>query len=165
MKKTDSALSNFNWFDKQRLAFVVFFLVGAIGVIMLKEQAFGSLFSIGYAFFIMLFYIAFCGTRSNAIRADIIGDNIYYLGFLLTLVSLAYTLYKYTSADAEIDEIIKNFGIALSTTLIGVVGRVYFNQTHLESDDDEKESEEEVFGPDDDDYEGADVDGNRELSV
>ena len=83
-------------------------------------------------FFIMLCYIAFCGTR-----ADIIGDNIYYLGFLLTLVSLAYTLYKFTSADAEIDQIIKNFGIALSTTLIGVVGRVYFNQTHLESDDDE----------------------------
>jgi hypothetical protein len=90
----------------------------------------------------MMAYIVFCGSRSYPIRPDIIGDNIYYLGFLFTLVSLAYTLYKFTSADNEIDQIIKNFGIALSTTLIGVVGRVYFNQTHDQALDDQNDPEQ-----------------------
>lgn len=139
MKKTDSALANFDWFDNQRVAFVIFFLIGAIGVITLKEFELGPFIAIAYSFLVMLSYVMFCGTRPYAIRPDIIGDNIYYLGFLFTLVSLAYTLYKFTSADAEIDQIIKNFGIALSTTLMGVVGRVYFNQTHDETDDFKKE--------------------------
>ena len=140
MKKTDSAaLANFDWFDNQRLAFVAFFLIGAVGVITLKEYELGPFIAIAYSFAVMLSYVTFCWTRPYPIRPDIIGDNIYYLGFLFTLVSLAYTLYKFTSADAEIDQIIKNFGIALSTTLMGVVGRVYFNQTHDETDDFKKE--------------------------
>ena len=136
MQKTNSAaLSRFDWFDSQRLAFVVFFLIGAISVISLKEHGISPFITIACSLFVMLLYIVYSGTRPYSIRADIIGDNIYYLGFLFTLVSLAYTLYRFTSADAEIDEIIKNFGIALSTTLIGVVGRVYFNQTHDDGDD------------------------------
>ena len=131
MQKSPSAgLSQFNWFDSQRLIFVAFFLLGSVGVIALKENEFGPFVTIAYSFTVMMVYIAFCGSRPYPIHADIIGDNIYYLGFLFTLVSLAYTLYKFTSTDNEIDQIIKNFGIALSTTLIGVVGRVYFNQTH-----------------------------------
>ena len=131
MQKLPSAgLSQFNWFDSQRLIFVAFFLLGAVGVIALKENEIGPFVTIAYSFAVMMIYIAFCGSRPYPIHADIIGDNIYYLGFLFTLVSLAYTLYKFTSTDSEIDQIIKNFGIALSTTLIGVVGRVYFNQTH-----------------------------------
>jgi len=137
MQKTNSsALGQFNWFDGQRLTFVIFFLAGAIAVITLKETGFGPFITIACSFLIMSLYIAYCGTRPYAIRAEIIGDNIYYLGFLFTLVSLAYTLYKFTSSDTEIDQIIKNFGIALSTTLIGVVGRVYFNQTSDEEEGD-----------------------------
>jgi len=137
MQKTPSAgLSQFNWFDSQRIIFVAFFFIGSIGVVTLKENDFGPFVTIAYSFAVMMIYIAFCGSRPYPIHADIIGDNIYYLGFLFTLVSLAYTLYKFTSTDNEIDQIIKNFGIALSTTLIGVVGRVYFNQTHNDDDDD-----------------------------
>ena len=133
-KSPTSGLSQFNWFDSQRIIFVTFFFIGAFGVIALKENEFGPFVTIAYSFAVMMAYIAYCGSRPYPIQADILGDNIYYLGFLFTLVSLAYTLYKFTSTDDEIDEIIKNFGIALSTTLIGVVGRVYFNQTHDEGE-------------------------------
>ena len=125
---------NFNWLDGQRIGFIVAFLVGAIGTISLKENGVPAVYSIALFFFVVLAYIIYCSHSAGLIRPEILGDNIYYLGFLLTLVSLSYTLYKFSSADNEIDQIIENFGIALSSTLIGVVGRVYFNQSH---DDDE----------------------------
>jgi hypothetical protein len=122
-------LSQFNWFDGQRIAFIVAFLCGGLGTVYLKEQGIPAIFSILLFLVVVLAYIIYCSFSKTAISPEILGDNIYYLGFLLTLVSLAYTLYKFTSADNEIDEIIQNFGIALSSTLIGVIGRVYFNQT------------------------------------
>lgn len=132
-----SALGQFNWFDPQRIIFICFFLLGSFGVVAIKEAGSGPIVAIAFSTIIMLGYIFYCGTRKYAVKAEILGDNIYYMGFLFTLVSLAYTLYKFTSADNEIDQIIKNFGIALTTTLIGVVGRVYFNQT---KDEDPPES-------------------------
>ena len=132
--KTLSALGHFNWFDPQRIIFITFFVTGSLGVVTIKELGMGPMIAIGFSAAVMLAYILYCGTRKFDIRAEILGDNIYYMGFLFTLVSLAYTLYKFTSADNEIDQIIKNFGIALTTTLIGVVGRVYFNQTKDEDD-------------------------------
>lgn len=130
---TGSALGQFNWFDPQRIIFISFFLFGSLGVVAIKELGLGPIIAIAFSALIMLGYILYCGTRKYEVRAEILGDNIYYMGFLFTLVSLAYTLYKFTSTDNEIDQIIKNFGIALTTTLIGVVGRVYFNQTKDET--------------------------------
>ena len=131
---TKNPFQNFNWLDGQRIGFIVAFLVGAIGTISLKENGVPAVYSIALFFFVVLAYIIYCSHSAGLIHPEILGDNIYYLGFLLTLVSLSYTLYKFSSADNEIDQIIENFGIALSSTLIGVVGRVYFNQTHDDGD-------------------------------
>ena len=57
-----------------------------------------------------------------AIREDQLGDNIYYLGFLLTLVSLTITLIQYRS-DSDNDYIISNFGVALAATIWGILCR------------------------------------------
>lgn len=57
-----------------------------------------------------------------AIREDQLGDNIYYLGFLLTLVSLTVTLIQYRS-DSDNDYIISNFGVALAATIWGIMCR------------------------------------------
>lgn len=122
-------LSYFNWFDAQRVAFLMAFFIGTIGVITLKELGFGPIFAIAFSGISIFAYVVFEGTRRYHVAPATIGDNIYYLGFLFTLVSLSYTLYKFSSSDNEIDQIIQNFGIALSTTLMGVVGRVYFHQT------------------------------------
>ena len=62
-------------------------------------------------------------------REDKVGDNCYYLGFLFTLVSLAYALWAFSSDGADgAGVIITNFGIAISTTICGLALRVFFNQ-------------------------------------
>lgn len=132
-----SALSGFHWLDPMRLVFIGFFLFGTMGVITIKELGLNPVISIIFAAIVMVAYTLYCGSRKFAVSVEILGDNIYYMGFLFTLVSLAYTLYKFSSAEDDIiDQIIKNFGIALSTTLFGVVGRVYFNQTRDQGDPD-----------------------------
>ncbi len=59
------------------------------------------------------------------------GDNIYYLGLLFTLISLMFTLVELFGADTEtapnaekIRVLLENFGIALTSTVVGVAGRV-----------------------------------------
>ena len=132
MNDKEQALSSFNWLNNQRIIFVLAFLVGSIGIIVCRIIGLGVVPAVAFAFFVMLSYVLFGATKKYLVRPDILGDNSYYLGFLYTLVSLAYTLYSYASNENEIDAIIHNFGIALSTTLIGLVFRVYFNQTKEE---------------------------------
>lgn len=55
------------------------------------------------------------------------GDNLYYMGFLFTLTSLGTSLYRF-SAGASIDDIVQNFGVAVSSTIVGVALRIFFNQ-------------------------------------
>ena len=59
------------------------------------------------------------------------GDNVYYLGLLFTLISLMFTLVELFGADAvqvrnpeKIRALLKNFGIALTSTVVGIAGRV-----------------------------------------
>ena len=59
------------------------------------------------------------------------GDNVYYLGLLFTLISLMFTLVELFGVDADtvrsaekIRTLLQNFGIALSSTVVGIVGRV-----------------------------------------
>lgn len=68
------------------------------------------------------------------IEPETIGDNCYYLGFLFTLTSLAVTLYRISPngeadmAGSAIGEILSGFGVALSSTIVGVFLRVGFMQ-------------------------------------
>jgi hypothetical protein len=56
------------------------------------------------------------------------GDNLYYMGFLFTLSSMGVSLYQFTSA-ASTDDVIRNFGIAISSTIVGIALRILYNQT------------------------------------
>lgn len=55
------------------------------------------------------------------------GDNLYYMGFLFTLSSLGVSLYRFVG-DVSIDEIVQNFGIAVTSTICGIAFRIMFNQ-------------------------------------
>ncbi len=71
--------------------------------------------------------------RGRAIEPETTGDNCYYLGFLFTLVSLAITLVQLGSASAGasrdiLEDIISGFGIALASTIVGIMLRVLFFQ-------------------------------------
>ena len=64
------------------------------------------------------------------------GDNCYYLGFLFTLVSLVFALYDFVEGGGGENRlpIVQDFGIALVTTIAGLLLRVLFNQTRLNPD-------------------------------
>ena len=71
--------------------------------------------------------------RWTEIEPETTGDNCYYLGFLFTLVSLAVTLVQLGWAEsygsrAVLVNIISGFGIALVSTIVGILLRVYFFQ-------------------------------------
>jgi uncharacterized phage infection (PIP) family protein YhgE len=132
MNNQERALSSFAWLDQQRLLFVFVFVIGTLGIVISRELGLGVITAVAFAIGSMAVYIGFGANKKFLLRPDILGDNTYYLGFLFTLVSLAYTLYKYSHETGEVDRIIQNFGIALSTTLVGLVARVYFNRTREE---------------------------------
>ena len=59
------------------------------------------------------------------------GDNVYYLGLLFTLISLMFTLLELFGGDTDgernaekIRALLENFGIALTSTIVGIAGRV-----------------------------------------
>ena len=59
------------------------------------------------------------------------GDNVYYLGLLFTLISLMFTLVELFGSDTDavrnvekIRVLLENFGIALTSTIAGIAGRV-----------------------------------------
>jgi hypothetical protein len=65
------------------------------------------------------------------LEPETIGDNCYYLGFIFTLSSLAYTLYGLSAAPeniALVADIVSGFGVALSSTIVGVMMRVFLLQ-------------------------------------
>lgn len=68
------------------------------------------------------------------LRPDRLGDNFYYLGFIFTLASLSAALIQFRSG-IQINDILGSFGIALVTTIAGIIGRVVFLQMRSEIDD------------------------------
>lgn len=73
------------------------------------------------------------------IREDQLGDNCYYLGFLYTLTSLSWALWKFAEFN-DIAEIISNFGIALFSTIIGIIARVFINQARMDTGQAERDA-------------------------
>ena len=53
-------------------------------------------------------------------RSEAAGDNLYYLGFLYTLTSLAHSLYQFNANEGDTQAIVTNFGIAIFTTILGM---------------------------------------------
>ncbi|CDZ30980.1 hypothetical protein NOJ05_28235 [Neorhizobium galegae] len=71
------------------------------------------------------------------------GDNLYYMGFLFTLSSLGVSLYRFVG-DASIDEIVRNFGIAVTSTICGIAFRILFNQMRRDPIDIERSVRHEL---------------------
>ena len=118
-----------------RAAFVLAFLLGAGGSVLLKALGVHPFIPAAYAAIILGLYafIAWAGGRVK-IEPETIGDNCYYLGFLFTLAALAFTLFQVADpsinggARVDIPEVISGFGLALSSTIVGVFLRVFLMQ-------------------------------------
>lgn len=120
--------------------FFVLAMAGAVSILSMKSlgahQFVVTMFPvsliIGYAVFALV-------TKRYRIREDKVGDNCYYLGFIFTLVSLSYALWVYDPSGAGVELIVTNFGIALATTIVGLILRIFFNQMREDPQEVERE--------------------------
>jgi hypothetical protein len=110
------------------IVFMVFVAAGCAYIVLAKFAGIGP-FSVTFVpvatmlAYALLIYLA----RGLRLRDDQTGDNLYYMGFLFTLTSLGVSLYQFTATRAA-EEIVQNFGVAISSTIAGIGLRVIFNQ-------------------------------------
>src|SRR5258708_6900042 len=110
--------------------FVFFFVVatGAAYIVFAKMEGFSALQVTLVPVGVMIGYALLLGVaRLFRLRDDQSGDNLYYMGFLFTLTSLAVSLYQFSDVGSA-EQIVQNFGIAIATTIAGITLRIFFNQ-------------------------------------
>jgi ElaB/YqjD/DUF883 family membrane-anchored ribosome-binding protein len=110
---------------------VLFFAVVAVGaayIVFSKLNYFPATYVTLIPVLIMIAYALLLGlARTFRLRDDQSGDNLYYMGFLFTLTSLAVSLYQF-SEQGSAEQIVQNFGIAIASTIAGIALRIFFNQ-------------------------------------
>ena len=109
------------------LLFFAIVVLGSGYIIFSKLHDFGAFAVTAVPVLIMIGYAVLLGARLFRLRDDQAGDNLYYMGFLFTLTSLAVSLYQFSSAGSA-EQIVQNFGIAIASTISGIALRILFNQ-------------------------------------
>ncbi|MBB4277773.1 methyl-accepting chemotaxis protein [Rhizobium mongolense] len=88
-------------------------------------------------------YLAINMLPGLRVHSEQAGDNLYYMGFIFTLTSLGVSLYKFTG-QASIEDVVRNFGIAIISTVMGIALRIFFNQMRRDPADIEKAVRQEL---------------------
>jgi hypothetical protein len=110
------------------LIYFAFVLFGCGYIVFSKLHDFGALFVTSIPVLVMIGYaLLVVFARLLRLRDDQSGDNLYYMGFLFTLTSLAVSLYQF-SATGSAEQIVQNFGVAIASTISGIALRIFFNQ-------------------------------------
>ncbi|HML92948.1 hypothetical protein [Methyloceanibacter sp.] len=110
------------------LFFLAFVVAGALFIIFGKLSGLPNWFVVLVPVAIMLTYAGLAYfVRPLRLRDDQTGDNLYYMGFIFTLTSLAVALYQF-EPNTGFDQVVRNFGVAISSTITGIALRVIFNQ-------------------------------------
>jgi hypothetical protein len=118
-----------------KVVFVGAFVLGSALVagsrLGLEGDEFFKWFSFAAPNVLIVLYALFIGLQSKSNRSPNDADNLYYLGFLYTVVSLGVALILYAknsgggSAGSNNEtSIIGSFGLALSTTIVGLLARI-----------------------------------------
>src|SRR6185437_4020721 len=101
------------------IVFFVVVLAGVAYIIASKLNGLPAVFATLVPVSIMIAYAMLLGfARLFRLRDDQSGDNLYYMGFLFTLTSLAVSLYQFSAAGSA-EQIVQNFGIAIASTIAG----------------------------------------------
>ncbi len=110
---------------------------GGIGLFVIKRVSTNAWFAAFFAFVVVLLLsLYYMFNDKDAPEEE--GDNVYYLGLLFTLLSLVFTLLELFGIDADgprsaesIRALLENFGIALTSTMTGIAGRVLVQNWQL----------------------------------
>lgn len=121
-------------------AFIGAFLSGLILYVVLRVLIRSHVLLVVLALVGIMLAYALLVTRTPRLRVrlDQAADNAYYLGLLFTLISMAFALYQFgdrSTPETGIEQIIKNFGIGLATTITGIFLRVVLHQMRLDPAD------------------------------
>jgi archaellum component FlaC len=93
---------------------------------------------------LMFVYAGIVGRRGvGKLRADQAGDNCYYLGLIYTLTSLAFAIFTFDPEETA-NVIVNGFGVALATTIVGLILRVFFNQSRVDVHEIEEDARQEL---------------------
>ncbi|ESZ26603.1 ABC transporter permease [Mesorhizobium sp. L2C067A000] len=93
---------------------------------------------------LMLIYLAASVfTGKLRLHDEQTGDNLYYMGFLFTLTSLGVSLFQFGS-EGSTDTIVRNFGIAVTSTITGIALRIFYNQMRRDPADIERTARHEL---------------------
>jgi DNA anti-recombination protein RmuC len=115
--------------------FLFFALVGGVLIVLAKyAEAESHWVAVGAVVVMALYALLINRSGSGRLRSDQAGDNCYYLGLIYTLASLAYAIFTFDPANTA-TTIVQGFGIALATTIVGLVLRVFFNQGRPDLED------------------------------
>jgi hypothetical protein len=118
-----------NYRNLPLIVFVILTFGGCSFIAVSKVSGMNPIFSMFVPILLMFGYLVLAWSFS-AIRLhdEQTGDNLYYMGFLFTLASLGASLYLFTG-DSSTDDVVRNFGIAISSTITGIALRIFYNQT------------------------------------
>ena len=121
-----------DWDSNPRAAFLWFAAGGGLLLLLLKLTTSHWFPPVALSLLLIVAYGFVLWDREfNGPKFEHAGDNLYYVGFLYTLISLAVSLYRFTS-DGDTDDIVQGFGVALSSTVFGLIGRVYVSQSSVD---------------------------------
>lgn len=141
----------FRWSEREQLDTVLLvcaFLLGVGLALGLKWLGFHPAFPALASAAVIIGYAVLTYKSSAArLEPEQVGDNAYYLGFCITLSSLAFTLTQLSSAEGQaemLNDVIAGFGLALSSTIVGVMTRVVLLQFRVDLAARDKEARTEL---------------------
>lgn len=131
-------------------AFLVTALTGLVLMIGLKTLGAPQLLVTGVIMLVVVAYsIAVVKFGRLHLRLDQAGDNAYYLGLVFTLMSMAFALWEIgqqtrlgreEGGPSVVEVVIGDFGLALGSTLAGIICRIVLHQMRLDPADVEAEA-------------------------
>ena len=125
---------------RHSVLFFVFVIAGSVLLYLAKASNLPPLMIVACSFGMMAAYAIFIlAIPATKLRLDVAADNMYYLGFLYTLSSLAVAI----TVD-EPEKVLANFGVAITCTIIGIAFRVALNQLRVDPYDVEAASRLEL---------------------
>lgn len=128
-----------------KIIFFITYVIGAV-IIFLNPIFLGEFTSAFLLTVLMVSYlisILVVKKKTNTfIRDEQMGDSFYYLGFLFTLTALVFSLFS-LGTDG-IDNLLKKFGVAITTTLIGLIGRIIMSQFRESLDEIKEKAESQI---------------------
>lgn len=139
----------YKWLDSQHLpigVYLVFTLGGMVHIVVTKTFEFPAALTIAVPILLMAIYMAVSIILGKLrLHDEQIGDNLYYMGFLYTLTSLGVSLYNFgTGAAGDAEDIVRNFGVAVTSTIAGIMLRIMYNQMRRDPIDIERAARHEL---------------------